>query len=94
MEQALRKSFSPEHSGDVLFALKPYQAQSSLRATHGSPWRYDTHVPLLLLGNGVRGGRFDRPVSPASIASTIAQLLRIAPPAKNEVSPAHEALVP
>jgi len=93
MEQALRRSFSAEHSGDVLFALLPYQAQSSLRATHGSPWRYDTHVPLLLLGHGVRNGSFDRPVSPAAIAPSIALLLGIDPPAKNEERPASEALV-
>lgn len=94
LEQRFRLAFHPGRSGDVLWALQPYQAQSTLRATHGSPWIYDTNVPLLLLGQGIRGGRFERPISPAAMASTVAKLLSIAPPAKNQEDPAHEALAP
>lgn len=87
-----RRSFHAERSGEVVFLLRPYQAQTKLRATHGSPWRYDTHVPLLLLGNGIRAGRFERPTSPASIAATVARLVGVDPPSKCVEPPAAEAL--
>jgi len=42
--------------------------------THGSPWHYDTHVPLLLIGCGIQHGAFKNEVSPASLAATVAEL--------------------
>jgi predicted AlkP superfamily pyrophosphatase or phosphodiesterase len=87
LEAALRRSFHPRRSGDVLYCLEPYDIEGSTTATHGSPWDYDTHVPLLMreFGNqpaegGMPHGRFNRRVSPASIAPTLAALLHVPPP--------------
>lgn len=88
----LRRSFDPRRSGDVLFVLQPYCVPGSRGTTHGSPWHYDTHVPLLLLGCGIRAGRFDRPVSPACLASTVAELVGVDYPSANVERPLHEAL--
>jgi hypothetical protein len=60
--------------------------------THGSPWQYDTHVPLLLLGAGIRPGQYDRPVSPASIAATIARMVHVDTPPANAELPLNEEL--
>ena len=61
--------------------------------THGSPWHYDTHVPCLWLGAGiVAGGTFDRPVSPACFASTVAELAGCNWPSANVEQPLREAL--
>ncbi len=62
--QAVRRSFHPERSGDVLFVVKPYCFLSPYLTgtTHGSPHSYDTHVPLLVFGAGVKAagaGRTD-----------------------------------
>lgn len=91
--QLVRRSYHPDRSGDVLYVFKPFQIQSTTPATHGSPWKMDTHVPLLAIGSGIRAGRFDRPTSPAAVASTVARLLKIAAPAANEETPLQEALV-
>jgi predicted AlkP superfamily pyrophosphatase or phosphodiesterase len=87
LEKALRLSFHPRRSGDVLFCLEPYDIEGSIAATHGSPWDYDTHVPLLVLEQGksaatsrVPVGRCQRLVSPACIAPTLAVLLHVPPP--------------
>ena len=87
LEAALRRSFHPRRSGDVLYCLEPYDIDGSSAATHGTPWDYDTHVPLLAISFGqapanrrVPHGRFDRLVSPASIAPTLAALLHVPPP--------------
>lgn len=76
----LRKTFHAQRSGDVLFVLRPYFIQSRSAATHGSPWPYDTHVPLLWLGAGIQPGKFAAPSSPAQIAPTLAKLLGVRMP--------------
>jgi predicted AlkP superfamily pyrophosphatase or phosphodiesterase len=89
----VQRTFHPRRSGDVLFVLAPYCVPGSRGTTHGSPWHYDTHVPLLLVGCGVKAGKFDRPVSPACIASTVAEIVGVAYPSTNVEEPLREALV-
>jgi predicted AlkP superfamily pyrophosphatase or phosphodiesterase len=90
LDQMFRRAFHPKRSGDVLYVMRPYFIPGqTAAATHGSPWQYDTHVPLLLLSQGQRGanatsikpGRYQNPVSPAQLAPTLARLLGISPPA-------------
>lgn len=90
--QQVQRTFHPQRSGDVLFVLAPYTVPGAKGTTHGSPWRYDTHVPLLLIGNGIKNGRFTREVSPACVASTVAELAGVDYPSANAEKPLSEAL--
>jgi predicted AlkP superfamily pyrophosphatase or phosphodiesterase len=94
VDQQMHRSFHPRLSGDVFYVLAPYciTGGSGKGTTHGSPWHYDTHVPCLLLGNGIQNGRYDRTVSPACMASTVAELVGVDAPAANEERPLYEAL--
>ena len=76
----------------MLFALRPYNVPGAKGTTHGSPWHYDTHIPLLLIGCGIKHGKFDRPVSPACLASTVAELAGVNYPSGNVERPLLEAL--
>lgn len=84
---ALEKSWHPGVSGDVQFALKPNWVLG-LRATgttHGSPYDYDTHVPMLFYGPPwIDKGRVDDLVEVVDMAPTLAALLGIAAPAAAE----------
>lgn len=83
----MQKSWHPKVSGDVQYALKPYWMFGSRTAatTHGSPYDYDTHVPLLMYGPGWIGrGRIEQRVEVVDIAPTLAVLLGIAPPGHSE----------
>jgi predicted AlkP superfamily pyrophosphatase or phosphodiesterase len=83
MLHMLQRSFHARRSGDVLFVLKPYSFSSTSAATHGSPWHYDRHVPLMIVGNrqATKSSSVDASyVSPAQIAPTIARILRIETP--------------
>jgi predicted AlkP superfamily pyrophosphatase or phosphodiesterase len=98
-EAMLRRSFHPRRSGDVLYALEPFYIEGGSPAAHGQPWECDTHVPLLALsfGNASAGsrvvpGRYNRRVSPAAIAPTLAWLLHITPPAGCVEDPLVEVL--
>jgi len=83
MLHMLQRSFHARRSGDVLFALKPYAFSSSAAATHGSPWHYDRHVPLMILSSSSRLSSQSlnkAQLSPAQIAPTIARVLQIETP--------------
>lgn len=51
-----------------------------ITAIHGSPWTYDTYVPIFFAGHGVSSQRVTRLVSPTDIAPTIATYLGIKHP--------------
>lgn len=87
-----RRAFHPRRSGDVLFVMAPYTVPGTTGTTHGSPWQYDTHVPLLLLGPSIKPGRYDRPTSPAALAATLSRILQIEPPAAAVEEPLVEAI--
>jgi arylsulfatase A-like enzyme len=75
---AMRKAWHADVSGDVQFVLKPNWLLTSFAtgSSHGSPYPYDTQVPLLIYGPGwYKPGRVDVPVDITSIAPTLAQLL-------------------
>ena len=82
----MRKSWSADVSGDVQFALKPFwMFGSTAIATHGSPYPYDTNVPLLLYGPAwVQPGKRDAQVQSVDIAPTLSHWLGIAVPAGSQ----------
>jgi len=75
------KSFNPERSPDLLFQMEKYYVGSKDTGTsHGSPYRYDTHVPIAFLLPGVRPARIEERVTTADIAPTLASLLGLTAP--------------
>lgn len=52
-------------------------------ATHGSPWEYDTYVPLIFCGSGIQPQMLDTQAGPHDIAPTIADYIGIPAPAKS-----------
>lgn len=89
--ERVRRSWNRELSGDLQMVLKPYwifSSENGKGTTHGGPHDYDTHVPILFYGDPwMKSGRIDTPVQVADIASTLAGMLGIAPPAASEGKP-------
>ena len=85
LRMAEANSYFAGRSGDLLLVPKPYWLRSSSRPDkthdrgtgHGTPYNYDQHVPVLLMGSGIEHGEFFRPVTPADIAPTLASLCGI-----------------
>ena len=77
-----QRGFNQSRSGDVLFVLESgwIPAGYNTGTTHGSPYSYDTHVPLLWYGAGVKKGVSDKFVVIPDIAATLAALLQIQMP--------------
>jgi len=86
--------FNRERSGDVWLITKPFYffSEGDLPTTHGSPYNYDTHVPVVLFGAGVKPGRYNDACSPSDIAPTLAALLGIEPPSNRTGRVLTEAL--
>ena len=81
----LRRGIHPRRSGDILYLLDPaWHADDKYfgkgGTTHGSPYAYDTHVPLIWYGWKVPSGKSYKPVSITDIAPTLAAMLRIMEP--------------
>lgn len=82
--------FNPKRSGDVIIVNEPYSIMFTLpdddptdprsSATHESPYSYDTHVPLILMGRGLAPGRYAQAATPADIAPTLAFILGVQSP--------------
>src|SRR5687767_7424362 len=80
------RSFYPGRSGQIM--IVPREGHFITRDEpenafmHGSPWGYDTRVPLILHGPGhVRRGSFSVPARHQDIAPTIAAMVGVPAPA-------------
>lgn len=68
-------------SGDVQLILKPARIDhGNTGTTHGSWNPYDSHIPFLLMGNGIKHGQTYRETYMTDIAATITALLHIQMP--------------
>jgi hypothetical protein len=79
--RAAALSYVPGRSGDLVIVPRAgwlMQGRNAAVATnHGSPHEYDRRVPLVLIGGGIRNGRFREEATPADIAPTLAGLTGI-----------------
>jgi predicted AlkP superfamily pyrophosphatase or phosphodiesterase len=74
-----RHSFHPQRSPDLVLQLKPYYlvSEKSQGTTHGSPYDYDAHVPMIFWGERVKPGRIDSPHQTVDLAPTLAHWLNL-----------------
>jgi predicted AlkP superfamily pyrophosphatase or phosphodiesterase len=82
IERRVLHGFYPRRSGDLVIVQDPfkYLVEYAITATHGSPYSYDTHVPVIIMGTGFTPGRYFQAATPADIAPTLAALLRVQAP--------------
>lgn len=81
----LLNGFNPARSGDILFEVQAsYLTDAEKKGTtHGSPYSYDTHVPVLFYGWNVPAQTSNEPVYICDISATVANLLGIMEPDGN-----------
>lgn len=72
--------FYPSRSSDLFIIEEPYWIQAGHGTTHGSPFMYDSHVPVIFLGPGIKAGRYDETIAPNDIAPTLATMLELETP--------------
>jgi hypothetical protein len=94
---AVQRNYHPQRSGDIYIFQQPYWfmfERGPVAAMHGSPWSYDTHVPIIFAGRGIKPAQIDRLVHPIDVAPTLSAILNISPPAAAEGSVLEEVIQP
>jgi len=78
INRLILNSHNPRRSGDVFVVFEPNWFINdfdglTVAATHGSPWRYDTYVPVIFAGAGLKPQRVYREIATVDIASTLSE---------------------
>lgn len=80
--EAYRKSSFSSRGPD--FFVRPCEyclaTESSVGTSHGSPYSYDTRIPVVFWGQNLEPGKVQRGIRAVDIAPTLAKLLHLSPP--------------
>lgn len=88
--------YNGERGGDVLLIPKPYVIPGAGKTgtTHGSPYSYDTHVPILFYGTAFQPGRYPNEFFITDIVPTLCAALEMNEPSVSMGKPLIDILVP
>lgn len=83
--RAVLNNYNPRRSGDIFVVFRPNWFINdfdglAVATTHGSPWRYDTFVPVIFAGAGIKPRRVFREIHTIDVASTLAAIVGTKPP--------------
>lgn len=94
--QCVLNGYNAERSGDVVVVPKPFLLPGSGKTgtTHGSPYSYDTRVPILFYGKPFKAGRYPDAFYITDIAATLASALRCEEPPGSTGIPCVRILAP
>lgn len=95
LHQQVRNNHHQTRSGDIYVIQEPYWFlfdEGPIAAMHGTPWSYDTHVPIMFAGPGIDAQTIARLVHPVDVAPTITSVLGMTAPAAAQGKPLVEVL--
>ena len=79
--RAVSLTFFGPRSGDLYIVQEPfYLFDAGSGTSHGTPYNYDTHVPIIFLGAGIKPGMYRSTVAVNDIAPTLSQILGVQEP--------------
>ena len=95
--QSVLRNDNPGRSGDIFVVFQPYCFINdfdglTVAVTHGSPWRYDTFVPVVFAGGKLTARRVYRPIETVDVAPTLAAIVGTKPPSGSRRAPLDEVL--
>jgi predicted AlkP superfamily pyrophosphatase or phosphodiesterase len=95
--RSVLNNFHAKRSGDIYIVFEPNWFINDfdglmVAATHGSPWNYDSYVPIVFAGAGLTAKTIDRRVLTVDIAPTLSAYLEIKPPSGAQGTPLKEVL--
>jgi len=78
--RAFTLSFYAPRSGNLFILQEPYYLFEATGTSHGTPYTYDTHVPVIFYGRGIKPGTYREGIAVNDIAPTLAAMLAVAQP--------------
>lgn len=80
IDRRVRAGFHAERGSDLFVVSDPYWLFESRGTSHGTPYNYDAHVPIVFMGAGIKPGRYHMRVAVNDIAPTLATFLDVETP--------------
>lgn len=85
LTRAMTNNYHPKRSGNVYVVFQPGWFINNLdglsvAVVHGSPWPYDTFVPIIFAGHNIKPQTVSRRVHTVDVASTLANIVGAKPP--------------
>ncbi|MFZ5552510.1 MAG: alkaline phosphatase PafA [Bacteroidota bacterium] len=78
VKKLIQNGYNDKRSGDVVINLQPAWVDFEKQGTtHGSPYSYDTHVPLIFYGAGIPKGSTTEYIPITDIAPTLCLMMNI-----------------
>jgi predicted AlkP superfamily pyrophosphatase or phosphodiesterase len=77
---ALRNGLYDGRSGDIFVIQEPGYLYETNGTSHGTPFNYDSHVPVIFLGAGIKPGHYYEKIAVNDIAPTLAAIAGVAQP--------------
>ncbi len=77
---AVRNGLYRGRSGDVFVIQEPGYLYEADGTSHGTPFNYDTHVPVIFMGPGIKPGHYYEKIEANDIAPTLAAIAEVAQP--------------
>ena len=77
----MMESYNFRRGPDVEFLPDPFWVVTDKASSHGTTYSYDSHVPVVFMGQGIRPGRYDGNIAVNDIAPTLATILEVETPA-------------
>jgi predicted AlkP superfamily pyrophosphatase or phosphodiesterase len=95
--QSILRNYNPNRSGDIYVVFQPNRfinkfGKLKVATTHGSPWRYDSYVPIIFAGMGIPAQRINRMVHTVDIAPTLSLIVGAKPPTGSFGAPLNEVI--
>lgn len=91
----IRNNTHPSRSGDIYVVQEPYwflYEKGPIGVMHGSPWGYDTFVPIIFSGPGIAANTIYRRVHPVDVAPTLSAFFGMKPASPSSGEPLKEVL--
>ncbi len=97
LNRSVLRNYNPKRSGEIYIVNEPYWYINDfdgleVASTHGSPWKYDTSVPIIFAGNGLTHHTVFRNVETVDIALTLSNYIKIKIPSAAAGHPLVEVL--
>jgi hypothetical protein len=77
---AVRNGFYQKRSGDVIVIPEAFYIYEKTGTSHGTPFGYDTHVPVIFMGPGIHAGHYYEKIAVNDIAPTLAAIVGVEEP--------------
>ena len=85
LTRAITRNYNPKRSGNIYVVFDPGWFINdldgiSVAVVHGSPWPYDTFVPVIFAGHKIKPQKVSRKVHTVDVALTLANIIGTKPP--------------